>query len=80
MPVIASVIYLASSRGAIAAATVGVAVFLLLTDRRWTAVAALATSALGSLAAIAVLLQRDELVDGPWARISSSVRGGPPPS
>ena len=35
------------------------------TDRRWTAVAALATSALGSLAAIAVLLQRDELVNGP---------------
>ena len=65
MPVIASVIYLASSRGAIAAATVGVGAFLVLTDRRWTAVAALATSALGSLAAIAVLLQRDELVDGP---------------
>ncbi len=64
-PVIASVIYLASSRGGVAVATVGVAVFLLLTNRRWTAVAALATSALGSAAAIAVLLRRDELVNGP---------------
>jgi hypothetical protein len=65
MPVIASVIYLASSRGGVAAATAGAAVFLVLTDRRWTAVTALATSALGSAVAIAVLLPRDELVDGP---------------
>jgi O-Antigen ligase len=65
MPVIATVIYLASSRGGVAAATVGAVVFLALSDRRWTAVTALATSALGSAAAIALLLQRDELVDGP---------------
>lgn len=65
MPVIASVIYLASSRGAVAAATVGVAVFLVLTNRRWTAAAALATSALGCFAAMAVLIRRDELVNGP---------------
>jgi O-Antigen ligase len=65
MPVIASVIYLASSRGGVAAATVGVAAFLVLTDRRWTAVGALATSAVGGAAAIAVLLRRDELVNGP---------------
>lgn len=65
LPVIASVIYLASSRGGIAAAGAGAVVFLVLTDRRWTAAAALTTSALGSAVAIVVLLQQDELVDGP---------------
>lgn len=65
MPLIASVIYLASSRGAVAVATVGVAVFLVLTARRWAGVAAFATSALGSLAAMVVLLGREELVNGP---------------
>jgi hypothetical protein len=65
MPMIASVIYLASSRGGVGTAMVGVATFLVLTERRWSVVAALATSALGSAWAIAVLLQRDELVDGP---------------
>lgn len=65
MPLVAAVIYLASSRGGVAVATVGVAVFLMLTERRWTAVTALATSALGGAVAIGVLLQRDELVNGP---------------
>ena len=65
IPAIASVIYLASSRGGVATAMVGVATFLVLTERRWSAVAALATSGLGSAWAIEVLLQRDELVDGP---------------
>jgi hypothetical protein len=65
MPVIASVIYLASSRGGVAAALVGVIAFIALTERRWTAAIALALSGLGAAAAIAVLLQRDELVNGP---------------
>ena len=65
MPVIAAVIYLASSRGGVATALVGSVVFLALTDRRWTAAAALVTSLLGSAAAIAVLLERNELVNGP---------------
>jgi hypothetical protein len=65
MPLIASVTYLASSRGGVAAAMVAVGVFLVLTNRRWTALAAVATSALGSAAAIAVLLRRDALVNGP---------------
>ena len=65
MPVIASVIYLASSRGGVATALVGSVAFLVLTERRWAAVAALVVSMLGSGAAIALLLARDELVNGP---------------
>jgi hypothetical protein len=65
IPVIATVIFLTSSRGGSAAALVGSIVFLALTDRRWTAAAALVTSSLGGAAAIIVLLRRNELVDGP---------------
>jgi len=65
LPMIASVIYLASSRGGVGAAMAGVATFVVLTERRWAAVAALAASTLGSACAIAVLLQRRDLVDGP---------------
>jgi hypothetical protein len=65
IPLIASVIYLASSRGGVASALVGVIAFLALTERRWAAAVALALSGLGAAAAIAVLLERDELVNGP---------------
>jgi hypothetical protein len=65
LPIIACVIYLASSRGGVVTAIIGTAVFLALTEQRWAVAAALATSAVGSAAAIAVLLQRDELVNGP---------------
>lgn len=65
IPIIACVIYLASSRGGVVTAIVGTAGFLVLTERRWAATAALATAAVGSAVAVAVLLQRDELVNGP---------------
>lgn len=65
VPVLAAVIYLASSRGGVATATVAMLIFLVLTERRWSAVAAMIVALGGSAAAIAVLLQRDELVDGP---------------
>jgi len=65
MPVIASAIYLASSRGGVVSALIGSVVFIALTERRWAAAVALAVSLGGTAAAIAVLLDRDELVNGP---------------
>ena len=65
VPALAAVVYLTSSRGGVVAAAVGIAVFVALTSRRSLALAALATAAAGSAAAIAVLLPRDELVNGP---------------
>jgi hypothetical protein len=65
MPVVASVIYLTSSRGGVVTALLGSLVFVALTERRWNAVGALTVSLFGAAAAIAVLLGRDELVNGP---------------
>lgn len=65
MPLIASAVYLTSSRGGVATAFVGSLVMLVLTERRWALAGALAASLGASAAAIAVLLDRDELVNGP---------------
>jgi len=65
VPAIACVIYLASSRGGVVTAAVGTLTFVLLTDRRWSATAALLVSGAASAAAIAVLVNRNELVNGP---------------
>jgi hypothetical protein len=65
VPAIASVIYLASSRGGVLTALVGAFVFVLLTDRRWNAAAAILVSGAASAAAIAALADRNELVNGP---------------
>ena len=65
MPVIAATVYLTSSRGGVVTVIVGSMVFIALTERRWAATAALGASALGAAAAVALLLDRDELVNGP---------------
>jgi hypothetical protein len=65
IPAIASVVFLASSRGGIVTGFVGVVVFLLLTERRWVASAALLWGAVGSAIAIVVLDSYNELVNGP---------------
>lgn len=65
VPAIAATIYLTSSRGGAAAAVCGVLVFLALTSRRTSALVATAIGAVGSLAAIEMLLARDDLVNGP---------------
>jgi O-Antigen ligase len=65
IPGIAAVIYLTSSRGAVAAALVGTIVFLALAADRWLAAAAILVSGLGGLAAVVVLRGRDQLVNGP---------------
>ena len=60
-----SVVYLASSRGGVATVLVGAALFIALTPRRGTAVWALCAGALGTAAAVVVLLGRTQLVNGP---------------
>jgi hypothetical protein len=74
-PSLAAVVYLTSSRGAVAAACVGTVVFLATTTRRWKALGALLASAGGSAAAIAILLPRHELVDGPLRSHEAAVQG-----
>jgi hypothetical protein len=66
IPAIASTVFLASSRGGVATAFVGIVAFLLLTSRRWTASAALLWGLVGSTASILVLDSRNELVNGPF--------------
>lgn len=75
LPALACVVYLASSRGGVAAAGVGICVFLALTSSRWAAVAALGVAALGSWAAIAVLVSRFELVNGPLESDTAAAQG-----
>jgi uncharacterized membrane protein YjdF len=65
IPGIAAVIYLTSSRGAVAAGLAGTIVFLALAADRWLAAAAILVSGLGGLAAVVVLRGRDQLVNGP---------------
>lgn len=64
-PALAATVYLTSSRGAIATALVGTALFLLATDRRWSALGVAGAVAAGSALAVGVLLQRGTLVNGP---------------
>jgi O-antigen ligase len=64
LPILAAVMYLTSSRGAFAAAAVGLVVFLVLTPRRWPALAAVVVAAGAGAAAVAVLVPKKELVDG----------------
>jgi hypothetical protein len=63
--VIGAAIFLTSSRGAVSTALVAAAVFFALTDRRWEAGVAIASSAAGTAVAVAVLNARNELVNGP---------------
>jgi O-antigen ligase len=65
LPIVACVIYLASSRGGAFTALVGAVVFFALSERRWSVGAALVVGGLGSAGAIAVLHARHQLVDGP---------------
>ena len=66
IPALAATIYLqASSRGGVATALTGTAVFLALTARRWAAVAALVVATVGALGAVSILLPRTQLVNGP---------------
>jgi len=66
LPAITSVVFLASSRGGVATGIVGIVVFLALNEKRWTASGALLCGAVGSAAALALLNNYGELVNGPF--------------
>ena len=75
LPIVGCVIYLASSRGGVATGIVGAGFFLAVTARRWTAVAALVAAGIGSAASVAVLLDRQQLVNGPLASAAAHDQG-----
>lgn len=75
IPLLTAVIYLTSSRGAVATALVGIAVFLLASDRRWAASGIIAAGSVGSIFAVLVLVQRSTLVDGPLGSPSAIDEG-----
>jgi O-Antigen ligase len=64
LPILAAVMYLTSSRGAFVAAGVAVVVFLLLTPRRWAALAAVFVAGGAGAVAVAVLVPKKALVNG----------------
>jgi len=64
LPILAAVMYLTSSRGAFAAAAVGIVAFLALTPRRWPALAAVVVAGAAGAAAVAVIEPKKELVEG----------------
>lgn len=64
LPVLAAVMYLASSRGAFVAAGIGMLAFLVLTPRRWPAVAAIAVAGVGVVGAVATIVHKTALVNG----------------
>ena len=64
LPLLAGVMYLTSSRGAFVAAAVAVLVFVVLTPRRWPALAAIVVAGGAGAVAVAVLVPRKDLVNG----------------
>ncbi len=64
LPVIAADMYLTSSRGAFAAAAVGVVAYLILTSGRWAALAAAVVAGASGVLTIYVVHGRRELVNG----------------
>jgi hypothetical protein len=64
LPVLAAVMYLTSSRGAFAAAAVGIVTLLALTPRRWATFTAVVVAGAAGAVAVAVLVPKHALVDG----------------
>lgn len=64
LPILAAVMYLTSSRGAFAAAAVGVVALLALTPRRWPTLVAVLVAGAGGAVAVAVIVRKHALVDG----------------
>ena len=64
VPLLATVIYLTSSRGAIATAAATVVLFVALTARRWLALGALLVTGAGSATAVAIFERHPEVSNG----------------
>ena len=74
LPILAAVMYLTSSRGAFVAAGVAVVIFVVLTPRRWPAVAALIVAGAAGAVAVAVLVPRKPSSTVTWTRHSGCTR------
>jgi hypothetical protein len=74
-PALGAVVYLTSSRGAVAAMAGGVLVFVLVQPRRSAALAATVAASLGMVAAVAALASRRAVVDGPFASAAARTDG-----
>jgi hypothetical protein len=75
VPILACVIYFTSSRGGVVTGLVGTIVFLAATNRRWEVLGAAAAAGIGSAVAIAVLVPRTELVNGPLSSDAAHAQG-----
>jgi hypothetical protein len=75
MPALSAVIYLASSRGGVACALLGMLVVFAAGQRRWAVLGAITAGMLGSILAIVIFIPRHELTDGP-IRSSEAVSQG----
>jgi hypothetical protein len=64
LPIIAADMYLTSSRGAFAAAAVGIVALLALTPRRWQTLTGVGVAGASGAVAVAVLVHKHALVDG----------------
>ena len=64
LPVLAADMYLTSSRGAFVAAAVAILAFIVLTPRRWPALAAIVLAGAAGAVAVAVLVPKKALVNG----------------
>jgi hypothetical protein len=75
IPVVGADIYLASSRGAVAALGTGVIVLLVASSRRRQIAAALVPAAVGTAIAVGTLVARSTLVDGPLGGAAARSEG-----
>jgi len=75
VPVIAAVIFLASSRGGVVAAAVGTVVFLAASGRRWASLAVVGIGVFGSGLAVLALRTHPTLVDDPLGGHNAESQG-----
>jgi hypothetical protein len=75
VPILACVVYFTSSRGGVLTSLVGTIVFLAAANRRWEVLGVILVAAIGSALAVAVLVPRTELVNGPLASDAAHSQG-----
>jgi O-antigen ligase len=75
VPIVVCDVYLASSRGGAITAAVATVIFLLGTNQRWRAWAAMVAGGVGAALALAALAQRSTLVNGPLGTPTASQEG-----
>lgn len=75
IPALAAAIYLASSRGGVICAVLGIVVLVLASGKAWDIALALLLAAAGSLAAVFALVQRPEVVNGPLGTVRAASSG-----